>query len=213
MSHDAARLILGDLAELRRARMRHFWPALALALVALGGFLLLTGLRPDLWDQPRWQLTLQLAVWLLCLVALPAIGLGLWFPGRASRIAIAVAAAGAALGAALGPGLMDMVQGTGTRSHGMTLDSCMTATFANGAALFAIGVVSGAFLQRRGRGGALWLSGGIALMALDAIVWHCPSQDLWHNLQSHLGAALVLLVLAGVAGVLVHRRRDALAES
>ena len=35
--------------------------------------------------------------------------------------------------------------------------------------VFAIGVLSGAFLQRRGRGSALWLSGGIALMALDAV--------------------------------------------
>jgi len=206
VSHDVQQLILGDLDALRRDRRRHFMPALVLVLVSLGGFFLLTGLRPDLWHQAGWQLGLQLATWLLCLVALPAVGLGLWFPGRATRVVLALAAIAAAVGAALGPGLMDMVQGTGPERHGVRLDSCMTSTFAEGGLVFAIGVLSGAFLQRRGRGSALWLSGGIALMALVAVVWHCPSQDLWHNLQSHLGAALLLLALAAVAGVIVHRR-------
>lgn len=207
MTHDAARLIQADLADLRRTRRAHFLPALVVALIVLGGFLLLTGLRPDLLAQPAWQLGLQLAVWLLCLVALPAVGLGLWFPARPVRALLAVSAVAAAIGAALGPALMDMVQGTGPERQALRLDYCMTATFLEGALLFGLGVLSGAFLQRRGRGSALWLSGGIALMALDAVVWHCPSQDLWHNLQSHLGAALVLLVIAALAGILVHRRR------
>jgi hypothetical protein len=207
VSRDAAGLILGDLAELRRQRRRHFVPALALALLVLGGFLLLTGLRPDLLHQPAWQLALQLATWLLCLVALPAIGLGLWFPGRWVRVAVALAAVGAAIGAALGPGLMDMVHGTGPDGQALSLDYCMQATFLQGGLLFAVGVISGAFVARVGRGGALWLSGGIALMALDAVVWHCPSQDLSHNLQSHLGAAVLLLVVAAVGGLIVHRRR------
>lgn len=207
MTHDAARLIQTDLADLRRTRRAHFIPALVLAVIVLGGFLLLTGLRPDLLDQPAWQLGLQLAVWLLCLVALPAVGLGLWFPARPVRVVLAVSAVAAAIGAALGPALVDMFQGTGPERQAMRLDYCMQATFLTGTLLFALGVVSGAFLQRRGRGSALWLSGGIALMALDAVVWHCPSDDLWHNLQSHLGAALALAALAALAGLLVHRRR------
>jgi len=206
VSHDVQPLILGDLRELRRERRRHFMPALVLVLITLGGFFLLSGLRPDLWHQAGWQLGLQLATWLLCLVALPAVGLGLWFPDRVTRGVLVLAALAAAIGAALGPGLMDMVQGTGPERTGVRLDACMTATFLEGGLVFAIGVLSGAFLQRRGRGSALWLSGGIALMALDAVVWHCPSQDLWHNLQSHLGAALLLLALAAVAGLIVHRR-------
>lgn len=206
MSHDVQQLILGDLSELRRERRNHFVPALVLVLITLGGFFLLTGLRPDLWRQTGWQLGSQLATWLLCLVALPAVGLGLWFPARVTRVVLVLAALAAAIGAALGPGLMDMVQGTGPERRGIGLDYCMTATFLEGGLVFAIGVLSGAFLQRRGRGSALWLSGGIALMALDAVVWHCPSQDLWHNLQSHLGAALLLLALAAVAGLIVHRR-------
>ena len=207
MSHDVQPLILGDLRELRRERRRHFMPALVLVLITLGGFFLLSGLRPDLWHQAGWQLGLQLATWLLCLVALPAVGLGLWFPGRVTRVVLVLAALAAAIGAALGPGLMDMVQGTGPERAALRLDYCMTATFLEGGLVFAVGVLSGAFLQRRARGSALWLSGGIALMALDAVVWHCPSNDLWHNLQSHLGAALVLLVIAALAGILVHRRR------
>lgn len=205
MTHDARTLIEGDLAGLRRERRRHFGPALVIALLAVGGFLVLTGVRPDLWSQPGWQLGLQLAVWLLCLVALPAVGLGLWFPARGPRIALALAAVLAASGAALGPGLVDMFSGTGPEGQ-MTVDFCTQAMLGNGFVLFVVAVLSGAFIQRRGRGGALWVSGGIALMALDAIVWHCPSQDLGHNLRSHLGAALVLLALAGAAGALVHRR-------
>lgn len=209
MSHDAHALIAGDLAALHRERRRHFGPALVLVLLLIGGFLVLTGVRPDLWAQPAWQLGLQLAVWLLCLVALPAVGLGLWFPARGLRVALALAASLAAVGAALGPGLLDMFSGTGPEGQELLparVDACMQATLGSGFALFVVAVLSGAFIQRRGRGGALWLSGGIALVALDAIVWHCPSTDLRHNLHSHLGAALVLLALAAVAGLLVHRR-------
>lgn len=206
MTRDVEQLILGDLAALRRERLRHFAPALVLVLLASGGFLVVTGLRPDLWQQPTWQLALQSAVWLLCLVALPAVGLGLWFPGRGPRVLLAVAAVLAAAGAALGPGLSDMFQGTVPDARRMSLDFCMTAMIGHGFAVFAVAVLSGAYIQRRGRGSALWVAGGIALMALDAVVWHCPSQDLWHNLRSHLGAAALLLALAAVAGALVHRR-------
>jgi hypothetical protein len=209
VSLDAHSLIAGDLRGLRSDRRRHFVPALILGLLVLGGFLLLTGLRPDLWQQPAWQIAAQLAVWLLCLVALPAVGLGLWFPGRPLRAALAVAAVLAAVAAALGPGLMDMFQGTGTFGQGPRLDYCVASTFGTGMTLLAIGVLSGAFAQRRRAGGALWVSGGVAMMALVAIVWHCPSDDIGHNVHSHLGAAVLLLLLAGAVGVITHARQRA----
>jgi hypothetical protein len=209
VSLDAHSLIAGDLRGLRSDRWRHFVPALILGLLVLGGFLLLTGLRPDLWQQPAWQIAAQLAVWLLCLVALPAVGLGLWFPGRPLRAALAVAAVLAAVAAALGPGLMDMFQGTGTFGQGPRLDYCVASTFGTGMTLLAIGVLSGAFAQRRRAGGALWVSGGVAMMALVAIVWHCPSDDIGHNVHSHLGAAVLLLLLAGAVGVITHARQRA----
>lgn len=207
MNLDARALISGDLRALRRGRLRHFVPALLLGLLVLAGFLVVAGLRPDLWLQPGWQLAAQLAVWLLCLVVLPAVGLGLWFPARPLRAALVLAAALTAVIAALGPGLLDMFQGAGSIGDGPRLDPCVTSTFGAGAVLLAIAALSGAFAERRRRGSALWVSGGVSLMALDAIVWHCPSDDLAHNLHSHLGAAALLLVLAAAVGVITHRRQ------
>jgi hypothetical protein len=91
VSVDAGQLIVADLRLARRARVRHFVPALVLSLLAVGGFLVLEGLRPDLWRQPIGQLLAQLAVWALCLVALPAVGMGLWFPPRAVRVVLVIA--------------------------------------------------------------------------------------------------------------------------
>ena len=206
MNVDVPALIRGDLQALRRGRARHFVPALVLSLLIVGGFLLATGLRPDLWRQPPTQLVAQLAVWLLCLVALPAVGLGLWFPSFAVRVLLALAAVVAAVVAALGPALSDLVFGAGASGQ-PRLDMCVQATFVTGLVLLTLGVLSGAFAQRRRAGGALWVSGGVALMALDAIVWHCPSTDAGHNLFSHLGAAALLLLLAAVVAVLTHRRQ------
>lgn len=201
MSLDAARLITADLEASRRARARHFVPALVVSLLVVGGFLVLSGLRPDLWRQPVGQLLAQLAVWALCLVALPAVGLGLWFPSRPLRVALVIAAVLAAALAALGPALWAMA------GQGPRLDFCVGATVGAGFVLLGIGVLSGAFAARRRAGSALWVSGGVSLMALVATVWHCPSDDPGHNLFSHLGAAALLMVLASAAGLLVHRRQ------
>lgn len=201
MTVDAHAVIVGDLKALRRGRARHFLPALMLCLLVLGGFLLVGGLRPDLWRQPGPQLPAQLALWLLGLVALPAIGLGLWFPRPAVSGALAAAAAIAAMVAALGIPL---------RWPGATafpLDRCGATTLGSGIGLLAIAVLSGAFVARRRPGSALWVSAGVALMALDVIVWHCPSADPIHNLYSHLGAAIVVLMVAAAVGLVVHRRQ------
>lgn len=204
MSLDAARLITADLQLARRARARHFGPALILSLLFVGGFLVLEGMRPDLWRQPGAQLLAQLAVWGLCLVALPAVGLGLWFPPRPLRIGLVIAAIAAAVLAALGPDLGRILGGTG---QGPRLDYCVAGTVGTGLVVLTIGVLSGAFAARRRATSALWVSGGLSLMALDAIVWHCPSDDPGHNLFSHLGAAALLMLLASVAGLIVHRRQ------
>lgn len=203
MSLDAVQLIVADLQATRRARTRHFLPALILSLMVVGGLLVLEGLRPDLWHQPVGQLLAQLAVWALCLVALPAVGLGLWFPSRPLRLLLVIAAMVAAALAALGRDLWTALERSG---QGPRLDFCVSATVGAGFVLLAIGVLSGAFAGRRA-GRALWVSGGLSLMALDVTLWHCPSDDPGHNLYSHLGAALLLMVLASVAGLIVHRRQ------
>ncbi len=210
MSVNAEALIVGDLRALRRSRGRHFVPALALSLLIIGGYLTLEGLRPDLWLQPAWQIAAQLAVWLLCLVALPAVGVGLWFPGKPVKLALAIGAVLAALAAAFGPALLDMLPGTGPLSQGPQLDRCVASMISAGMPLIALGVLSGAFAQRRRAGGGLWVASGLALMALDAITWHCPSNDLGHNLFSHFAPAGLLLLLAAVAGLVAHRRQRGL---
>ena len=209
MSVNAEQLIVSDLRALRRGRARHFVPALVLCLLLVGGFLTLTGLRPDLWSQPAWQIAAQLAVWLLCLVALPAVGVGLWFPGRPLKAALAVGAVLAALAAAFGPGLVDVLPGASSLDQGPVFDGCVASMMGTGIPLIALGVMSGAFAQRRRAGSGLWVSGGLALMALDAITWHCPSNDLGHNIFSHFGPAGLLLFLAVLAGFAAHRRQRA----
>jgi len=206
VSLDAARLIAADLQGARRARVRHFVPALLLGLLAVGGFLVLEGLRPDLWRQPIGQLLAQMAVWGLCLVALPAVGIGLWFPPRPLRIGLVLGAIAAAVLAALGPDLGSIVAGS-VPGQGPRLDYCVTATVGTGFVVLAIGVLSGAFVARRRAASALWVSGGLSLMALDAMIWHCPSDDPGHNLYSHLGAAALLMLLASAAGLIAHRRQ------
>lgn len=206
MSVDAARLITEDLKVARRTRVRHFVPALILSLLAVGGFLVLEGLRPDLWRQPIGQIAAQIAAWGLCLVALPAVGMGLWFPPRAIRVTLVLAAIATAVLAALGPDLAGIMAGN-VPGQGPRLDYCVTATLGTGFVVLAIGVLSGAFAARRRAASALWVSGGLSLMALDAIVWHCPSDDPGHNLYSHLGAAALLMLLASVAALIVHRRQ------
>ncbi|MBA3548066.1 MAG: hypothetical protein H0T76_16415 [Nannocystis sp.] len=207
MSLDALGLIVADLRAGRQARVRYFMPALVLALLLVGGFLVLEGLRPDLWRQPLGQLGAQLAVWLLCLVAMPAVGLGLWFPARSLRIVLVIAAIAAAAVAALGQDLWAILTGGGVPGQGPRLDYCLGATVGAGFVLLALGVLSGAFAARRRASSALWVSGGMSLMAFVVSVWHCPSADPGHNLYSHLGAALLLMLLASGAGLIAHHRQ------
>ncbi|MDC0715380.1 hypothetical protein [Nannocystis bainbridge] len=204
---DAKSLIAGDLAERRRERLQHFRPAwlLAAAIPLVG--LLATGARDDLWAQPAWILALQAFVWGLALFALPALGLGLWFPGRAARIALGLVAAVVAVLVAAGPALFDMSYPTGMEDHPIYQIGCASLTLAAGALVLAICAVSGAFVQRRRSAGALWLAAAIALVGIVTTTWHCVITGLDHTLPSHLGAGVLMLLLAGLVGAALHRRQ------
>lgn len=206
---DARRLIAGDLAAQRRERAQHFRAALLLTALGAAGLLAGTGVRPDLLAQPPAQFGLQLLVWALAFVALPTLGLGLWFPGRAVRVVVAAIAAGAAALVAAGPALWDRSATTGPPGHGPALDFCTRLTLGSGAVTLLVCAVSGAFVARRRPSGALWLAGAVALVAVDTATWHCNWADLGHTLPSHLGAGAVLLALAGLVGVGLHRRQRA----
>lgn len=209
MTLDARRLIAGDLQAQRRQRAQHFRAALLLAALGSVGLLTAVGLRPDLLRQPPEQLVLQLLAWTLAFVALPAVGLGLWFPGpRARWTLVGLSVAVAALVAA-GPALLDMSAGTGPPGHGLGFDYCTRLTLGSGALVLAVGALSGAFAIRRRPSSALWLAGAVALIAIDTTTWHCPWTQLAHTLPSHAGAGALTLGVAALLGVWLHRRQRA----
>lgn len=206
---DAHALISGDLARQRRAKRRHFLPALLLVVLVVGASLAISGVRGDLLHQPPWQLGLQISLWILCLLIFPAIGLGLLFPGRAARVLLAVAGVVATIAAALGQDarLFDAgVRHHLSGDHGL---GCGLVLIGAGVIIFGIGLVSGAFVQRRRPAAVYWITAGVALAALNTVTWHCPATGLSHILPGHLGAAAVLLLLASVIAVVAHlRQRD-----
>lgn len=207
---DAKALIAADLAALRRERLRHFRPAWLLAALIPTVGLVASGVRDDLWAQPPWILGLQALVWLLALVALPAIGLGLWFPGRLARALLAGLAALGAVVVAAGPALVDMSFVPCSDDHLIYQVGCASLTLAAGALVLAVCGLSGAFVERRQAAGAVWLAAAIALIGVDTTTWHCMITSLGHTLPSHLGPGLFMLAVAGLVGAAARRRqRDA----
>jgi hypothetical protein len=200
---DAAKLIVADLETQQRRRRRHFLPALGIVVLALGGGMLVVGFRPDLLEQPWWQLGLQCVLWLLCLVVFPAIGLGLLFPSRGVRIGLAASAVGLTMLATLGLPSPEMFA---PNTHGGLGCGMMVTIYAM--VVLLMGLLSGAFVQRRKAAAVYWVAAGIALTGLTAITWQCPETGVSHILPSHLGVAAALMIATSGIGVFVHRRRD-----
>ncbi len=201
---DAKNAILGDLDALQRSRRRHFSPALLLACVLVGTLVIL-GARPDLLDQPAWQLGLQGLLWFLCLLVLPAIGLGLWFPGRGVRLGLVVGGILATVMATTGWPFVDH----GAHAEWGGLDECVGMILGSGAVLVSLGFLSGAFVQRKRVTAVYWVAAGLALAALNVVTWVCPVSGLNHVLPSHLGGAIMLLALAVVVGAAARRNAEA----
>jgi hypothetical protein len=195
-------LICADLEQQRRRKRAQFVPPLLLAGVVVVGSIVAFGARPDLLHQPPAQLALQIVLWGACLFVFPAIGVGLLFPGRTTRIVLAVVAIGMTLVATTGWPFASCDLGAHTHGWG----GCVTLTLGMGVLLLAIGFLSGAFVQRRGLSAVFWVGAGLSLMALNVITWHCPQSGLLHVLPGHLGAAVVLLVLAVVVGLVARSK-------
>ncbi|KIG18170.1 hypothetical protein DB30_01674 [Enhygromyxa salina] len=200
---DAARLIVADLESGQRQRRRHFLPALAIVTLAVGGAMLMMGLRPDLLAQPWWQLVLQCLLWVLCLIVFPAIGLGLMFPSRGVRIGLAAGAVGLTLAATLG---VPHFQAMGADVHFHLGGGCGLMITVYATMVLLMGLLSGAFVQRRKATAVYWISAGISLTALTAITWQCPMTGAAHVVPSHLGVAAGLMLGTSLIGVFVHRR-------
>jgi hypothetical protein len=194
---DAFAVISADLQRQQRVKRRHFTPALlvviAVALVLFG----LVGVRVDLFDQPPWQLVIQVASWVTCLVLFPAIGVGLWFPPRWARVAIAVAGIGSSMLAAVGWPPQPGDAGA---------PPCAMVLVGAGVLFLGIGAGSGAFAQRRARSSGFWVASGIGLTALAAITWMCPNACGVHVMIMHVAPTAGLVVLGALLGLLLHRR-------
>ena len=90
--------------------------------------------------------------------------------------------------------------------HGELSFGCLSVTVITGVAMLGIGVLSGAFVQRRKMSAVFWIAAGLSLVALNVVTWHCPASGMLHIVPSHLGGALALLGLAALVGWLVRRR-------
>lgn len=198
---DACELITADLDRQCKARRTHFLPALLLALVVVVGTLVAVGARPDLLEQGPLKLAVLAALWVLCLVVFPAIGVGLLFVGRTTRLALVAAGVLATVALTSGwPHDSSSVHLAGGSGLG-----CLPLTLGTGVLLLGIGFLSGAFVQRRAVTSIFWVAAGLSLMALNVVTWHCPRTGLLHVLPHHLGGGLALLVVAVVVGWLAHR--------
>jgi hypothetical protein len=202
VTDDLLTSISRDLGSLRRDRRRQFLPAVLLTVVIVAGVATGLGLRPDLFEQPPWQLALQAAVWMVCLVAFPAIGVGLWFPSRATRLVLAIG--GVALAIVSSVGIQPFASSNG---QGATAGPCWLVLAGCGFALLVVGAWSGAFAQRRARSSTFWIAAGLALAALEVVTWTCPCAETGHVVTMHFGPALLVVVIAATAGALLHRRR------
>lgn len=192
----AKEIICGDLAALHGSRRRHFRPAFLLALAAFAVFLLLTGVRSDLWEQPTWQIAMQLAAWFLGLLLFPMVGVGLWFPSRWVRLTMAIFGAGIAIVAATS------WENSGGVSHG---GGCSALLVALGLVFLGIGALSGAFAERRSASAPFWIAGGVALASLELATWVCPDATVRHVMPMHMLPAIGLVAL--VLAVAWHTRR------
>jgi len=190
--------IEADLVALQRERRRHFMPAFVAWLCVAGVVFGFAGIRGSLLFQPWWQISAQIGVWVLCLGILPAVGLGVMFPSRATKLFIIIGAL-----ALTTLGSFDWrVSGSGP----WHLGPCFLLQTVVGVSLLAIGGWSGAFAQRVHAAAGFWIASGIALAALNTSTWHCADTTLGHVVPNHIGGGVAMLLCAAILGNLLHRR-------
>ncbi len=203
----ALEAIRAELAHEQQERREHFQPALLLSLVVVIAPLVVFGVRPDLLELPPERLTVQLLLWVLCLVVFPALGVGVLFVGRRVRYALALAAVVLSVVASTGWPFSAAPTAAHPAAFGPFL--CISVTLITGIAMLGLGVLSGAFVQQRRVSAVFWVAAGLSLVALNVVSWHCPATGMLHIVPLHLGGAAALLGLAAVVGWFVRRRDTA----
>jgi hypothetical protein len=187
-------------AELAQRRTR-FGVVSVIAVAVLAVLAVVMGLRSDLGEHPAvWLATLAMAA-TVAVVALPAIGAGVWFPSLRLRwILTAVCAVGLGLVALAGPGA------TMPDVAAPPWSGCAMAAMI-GAIVVSVGVVAGrAFVQRRSAAAVWWTATGIGLGSGTFVTTLCGSPVTSHVLSAHLGPAILALLLGAMLGRVLHRR-------
>jgi hypothetical protein len=185
--------IVDDLSALRRERRAHFGVGAAMAGVVLGA-MVASMIRGDLLAQPWPAIGAQLALWVLGLVALPAIGVGLWFPRRSTTYGIVVATLGLAVVAAFGS------RAASPLGAAVLEPRCLMGASMAGAVGLLLALSSGAFVQCQRPATKLWLAASIGTLSLVGIMWMCSEPGAMHVLMSHAGAAFAVTIVAIVLG-------------
>ncbi|MBV1856925.1 MAG: hypothetical protein KUG77_00840 [Nannocystaceae bacterium] len=202
----ALEAISAELGHEQQERRAHFQPALLLSLVVVIAPLVVFGVRPDLLELPPERLAVQILLWILCLVVFPALGVGIFFVGRRARYALALSAVALTIVASTGWPFSQSA--AASHAHAMAPLGCLSVTLITGVAMLGIGVISGAFVQRRRASAVFWIAAGLSLVALNVVTWHCPASGMLHVVPLHLGGAAALLGLAAIVGWFL-RRHDA----
>lgn len=199
MKRDVLEAIGADLSAETREKRRHFLPALVGAISLVCALLAMAGIREDFIEMPMWRQIALGASWLVCGLLFPAVGVGLWFPARGTRIALAVAGIAIPVAAVVG-----WPMGTDPPQQAA---SCGMALVALGTGLVGVGALSGAFAQRRAATSTTWVAAGLTLAALATTSWICPVDHGGHLAWGHLIPGLAFAAVALAVGRRLHRRQ------
>jgi len=187
-----------DLSAGTREKRRHFLPALVGAISLIFALVAMAGIRQDFLEMPMWRQVALGASWIVCGLLFPAVGVGLWFPPRRTRIALAIAGVAIPLAAVIGWPI------GAEPPHDAA--PCGIALVALGTGLVGVGALSGAFAQRRAAASTTWVAAGLTLAALATTSWICPVDHGGHLAWGHLLPALMFAALALALGRRLHRR-------
>jgi len=188
-----------DLEAAAKAKRRHFLPATVGAISLILALLGMAGVREDFMELPLWRQFALGGSWVICGLLFPAVGVGLWFPGRLARISLAVAGVLLPLSALVGWPL--------GHDEPHAAAPCGMALVILGSGLVGIGALSGAFAQRRSIGSTTWVAAGLTLAALATTGWVCPTDEGAHILWGHLLPAVGFAALALALGRWLHERQ------
>lgn len=198
MSRDVFDAIGADLSAAAAEKRRHFVPATLGAASLIVALVAIAGIREDFLELPTWRQGALAASWVVCGLLFPAVGVGLWFPRRGTRVALA--------GIGLLLPLCAVVGWPLGHDSPHPAGPCGVALMVLGAGLVGIGALSGAFAQRRSANSTTWVAAGLTLAAVATTSWICPVDEAAHLVWGHVVPGLAFVIVAVVLGRWLHAR-------